>query len=186
MQRNFELKARLADRTRAYERALPLATAPAETIHQKDTYFAVPHGRLKLRVMNGEQVELIFYLRPDEATPKLSHYRRVPLDDEYPMAAILSAQFGVRNVVVKERTVLIAGDARIHFDRVQGLGDFIELEVVLEEGTPDEYGKRRAGDLIEHLGIPPSSFVAPSYTDLLAARGQSDGHSGVSDRAGGR
>ena len=174
MQRNYELKARLADREGAYARALPLATAPIEVIRQKDTYFAVPTGRLKLRVIDGTRAELIFYMRPDDASPKLCLYRRVPLDDEYPMAAILSAQFGLRSTVVKERTVLLAGDTRIHFDRVEGLGDFLELEVMLAGDAVEEYGRARANELISIIGVAPSSFVAGSYADLLATRKQSD------------
>jgi adenylate cyclase class IV len=56
---------------------------------------------------------------------------------------------------------------RIHLDRVEGLGDFIELEVVLSEGEPAEAGVNVARELLAKLGIPPEQLIEGAYVDLL-------------------
>ncbi len=48
------------------------------------------------------------------------------------------------------------------------LGDFLELEVVLAEGEPNEAGVSVAHELLEKLGISPQQLVEEAYVDLLA------------------
>jgi adenylate cyclase class IV len=44
---------------------------------------------------------------------------------------ILTKTLGTTGVVTKTRNLYRVGQTRIHIDQVQGLGDFLELEVVL-------------------------------------------------------
>jgi predicted adenylyl cyclase CyaB len=71
--------------------------------------------------------------------------------------------------VRKQRTLFLAGRTRIHLDRVEGLGDFLELEVVLAEGEPADAGVREARALMHALGVESSQLVEGAYVDLLAA-----------------
>ena len=61
---------------------------------------------------------------------------------------MLSRALGVRGAVRKLRTVYIAGQTRIHLDDVEDLGQFVELEVVLESGQSNADGVKIAHDLI--------------------------------------
>jgi adenylate cyclase class IV len=56
---------------------------------------------------------------------------------------------------------------RIHLDTVTGLGQFIELEVVLGEGQNDEQGRLVAETLMAKLEINPEDLVEGAYMDLL-------------------
>jgi adenylate cyclase class IV len=49
MPRNIEIKARIASVEVLRARAEALSGAPAVLIVQDDSFFSVPHGRLKLR-----------------------------------------------------------------------------------------------------------------------------------------
>jgi adenylate cyclase len=69
--------------------------------------------------------------------------------------------------VRKHRTLYLAGRSRIHLDRVEGLGDFVEIEVVLADEDDVEDGVREAHALMASLGIDPSRLVAGAYVDLL-------------------
>jgi hypothetical protein len=60
--RNVEIKARVADPAALRARVAPLATAPAVVIGQRDTFFTVTRGRLKLRRFDDGTGELIFVL----------------------------------------------------------------------------------------------------------------------------
>ena len=63
----------------------------------------------------------------------------------------------------------MAGRTRIHLDRVEGLGDFMELEVVMQEGEDDLVGMQQAQDLMKALGLETAPRIRGAYRDLLAA-----------------
>jgi adenylate cyclase class IV len=169
MARNVEIKARVADPDALRRRAARLAGASPEVIEQKDTFFAVVAGRLKVREFADGSGELISYHRPDDPGPKLSNYRRCACRNAAALADALTAVLPLAGVVKKQREVFLAGRTRIHLDRVDGLGAFVELEVVLAPGEPPGPGEAEARDLLAALGIPDSSLVAGAYLDLLQA-----------------
>ena len=61
--------------------------------------------------------------------------------------------------------MFLIGRTRIHLDRVEGLGDFLELEVVLGEGESSQAGVREAHALMARLGIEQQQLVAGAYVD---------------------
>ena len=63
------------------------------------------------------------------------------------------------------------GQTRIHLDRVEGLGDFLELEVVLEPGQTVETGVKVAKGLMQVLGVLFEGLISGAYIDLLEAQG---------------
>jgi len=81
MPRNIEIKARIDSVETLLPRARALADRDAELIAQDDSFFAVPHGRLKLRQFADGSAELIHYHRPDSGEAKASDYVRVPVED---------------------------------------------------------------------------------------------------------
>ena len=68
----------------------------------------------------------------------------------------------------KHRTLFMIGRTRVHLDRVDGLGQFLELEVVLENQETSASGTAVAQELMADLGIEPSQLVEGAYIDLLA------------------
>lgn len=167
MPANIEIKARVADPAALLNRALEVATSPPNTILQKDTFFQVPEGRLKTREFGDGTGELIFYRRPDATGPKTSEYAISRTEDGAGLCAILTMSLDVRGVVAKRRILLMAGRTRIHLDEVEGLGSFMELEVVLAEGEDSSTGQAEAEELMEKLGISPSDLVSGAYIDML-------------------
>ena len=167
MARNIEIKARIE----SVEAWLPKARAVADSgpnrILQDDTFFDCPSGRLNLRSFSATDGELIFYRRPDCAGPKESFYSLAPLGKPELLREVLNLAYGQIGRVRKTRHLFLAGRTRIHLDRVEGLGDFLELEVVLSEGEPAEAGTKVAMELLGKLGISNESLVAPAYIDLL-------------------
>jgi adenylate cyclase class IV len=164
---NVEIKARLSNLALTRSRVQMLAPSGHEELTQIDTFFSVAHGRFKLRKFGPTDGELIFYEREDRIGPKVSRYQRAPCKNPDGLAAVLGAALGVRGVVSKAREVFIVGQTRVHLDRVSGLGDFLELEVILVDGQPAEEGETIARNLLRTLGIPESALVANAYIDLL-------------------
>lgn len=169
MARNVEIKARLTDFEATLACAAVLADAGPMPIEQDDTFFACAHGRLKLRDFGDGTGELIFYRRDDIAGPKTSHYVRTPTPDPDGLRVALTLAHGVVGRVRKHRTLYLAGRTRIHLDRVEGLGDFLELEVVLADNEAVEVGVAEANALMARLGVEPSSLVEGAYVDLRSA-----------------
>jgi adenylate cyclase class IV len=56
-------------------------------------------------------------------------------------------------------------------DEVEGLGQFMELEVVLEGGEPTEIGVKEAKRLMDDLGVSTAELIDYAYVDLLAKGG---------------
>jgi len=168
MARNVEIKARVADRDDLERRARAIATEGPVQIAQDDTFFRCESGRLKLRALGPDRGELIFYRRPDAQGPKESFYLRSSTSSPDTLRQSLALAYGVSGRVRKQRTLYLAGRTRIHIDRVEGLGDFMELEVVLAEGEAVDAGVREARDVMAKLGIEATSLVEGAYVDLLA------------------
>jgi adenylate cyclase len=170
MPANVEIKARIASVDALLPRARALADEDEtpQLIHQDDTFFNVPNGRLKLRVFADGAGELIHYRRPDAQGPKLSDYLITAVADPDSLRDVLERACGLLGRVVKRRVLVLAGQTRIHLDRVQGLGDFLELEVVLREGQSADEGIRIARELMAALGVPDDALVSGAYLDLLS------------------
>ena len=174
---NVEVKVRCADLAAARSAALRLGAMPYADERQVDTYFATRAGRLKLREIeaaSGARGELIPYLRPDVAGARRSDYRVIPLPDAAGTRALLEQLLGVHRVVRKRREVLLWRNVRIHLDRVDGLGTFLELEAVFD-GSADSEREQRAACawLLGELGLAAEPFIPGSYETLLGDAGSS-------------
>jgi homotetrameric cytidine deaminase len=167
--RNVELKAHDPDPERTLERALAAGAEERALLRQRDTYFAVPHGRLKLREEEPGGATLIAYERPDAASERVSDYRLVPVTEPAALRAALEAANGVSAVVVKLRRLLMWETVRIHLDEVRGLGSFLELEAVAEPGSDLSRERAQVAELRLLLDIRDESLREGSYADALAA-----------------
>ena len=167
MARNIEIKARAGDFPRQVRLAAGLADGEEQLLVQEDTFFEAPTGRLKLRELGDGTGVLIQYHRPDTTGPSESQYILSETLDPASLKEALGNALGIRAVVKKRRTVRMVGRTRIHLDEVEGLGEYLELEVVLEPGEANEDGVAVAEELMAKLEIAPEDLVEPAYVDLL-------------------
>lgn len=168
MKRNVEIKAKVADLAAARRLVEGLADSGPMELEQEDTFFICPGGRLKLRRLGGcVEAELIYYERPEVTGPKESRYTVHPTADPEGLREVLAAALDIRGVVRKRRAVYLIGQTRVHLDQVEGLGEFVELEVVLEPQQSPSDGVVIARTLMERLGILQSQLVDRAYIDLL-------------------
>ena len=168
MGRNVEIKARIQGRWDEVEkRAVELADSGPFVLEQEDVFYFVPRGRLKLRTENGRS-ELILYARADESGPKVSSYLCLDVPDVEAAKKLLKEIHGERGVVRKRRVLYLAGRTRIHLDRVEGLGEFLELEVVMGDDQVLDEGTVTARELMGRLGIGPEHLLDRAYIDLMS------------------
>ncbi|MEA3408703.1 MAG: class IV adenylate cyclase [Chloroflexota bacterium] len=167
MPMNVEIKARVRDMVALKRRVETLAEGEGEMLCQEDIFFHVPQGRLKLRLSPESRGQLIYYEREDATGPTSSTYHIYPTSDPASLQQVLAASLGVRGTVRKRRLLYWLQNTRIHLDQVRGLGDFMELEVVLRDGQTPTQGRARALELMGRLGIAESDLVEGAYIDLL-------------------
>jgi len=164
---NIEIKARVRDFPELKRRAEAISDSPLEVIPQEDTFFVTPKGRLKLRVLAPDRAQLVYYERPDRDGPKRSDYFIFNTNDPENLKTALKRALGIRGVVKKTRYLYMVGQTRVHLDDVEGLGQFMELEVVLRDDQSDAQGQAIANDLMKKLGIEPTDLIEGAYMDLL-------------------
>lgn len=167
MARNIEIKARVDNPAALLQRALEICDSGPTEILQDDTFFNCSNGRLKLRELSPTHGELIFYRRADLPGPKESDYVISTTGEPETLRHTLTLALGISGRVRKRRTLFLVGNTRIHIDDVEGLGNFMELEVVLREGESAETGNSTAIDLMTSLGINEKSLVSGAYVDML-------------------
>ena len=170
MTSNIEVKARVDDFETLHARAEALSDQPLRVIPQEDTFFNIEKGRLKLRMLAPDLGTLIYYERPDQDGPKRSDYHLAETHDPENLKTALSLALGIRGVVKKTRYLYMVGQTRIHLDDVDGLGYFMELEVVMMEGQSDAEGQAIAEDLMRRLGVREDALIEGAYMDLLESR----------------
>ncbi len=162
----IEIKARCADPARIREILLAKSARPVGTDHQIDTYFRVPHGRLKLRQGDIENT-LIFYARPDQHGPKRSDVALYPTTPASPLKQLLSAALGVLVTVDKRREIYFLDNVKFHIDQVKGLGGFVEIEAIGEEGADTAVLLQQCRYYMQLFGVKENELESSSYSDLL-------------------
>jgi homotetrameric cytidine deaminase len=163
--RNIELKALDPDPARSLAVCRELGAEDRGRLRQRDTYFRVRRGRLKLREEEPGGATLIQYERPDAAAARESRYRLSPVPDPDELRASLDAALGTLVVVAKDRHLLQWDGVRIHLDTVEGLGSFVELEAVAPPESDLTAEEEKVARLRDALGI--GEILTDSYSDRL-------------------
>lgn len=166
MAKNIEIKARHKDFDAFYKKLSELPHRYEGLDVQVDTFFESKSGRLKLRESSLNGAFLIPYLRPDSKGPKESDYALIKVENPSKLKELLNEILGIKTVVKKERQIYHYQNVRIHYDHVEGLGSFIELEAVVE--NPDEVEKniKKVQQLLQFFGIKEEDMIAGAYADM--------------------
>lgn len=167
---NYEFKARCTDLKILEAKLKEQNPLFIGTDHQIDTYFNVRSGRLKLREGNIEN-SLIHYNRTDTAGAKQSDVTLYQHQPDKNLKNLLSKALGVKVVVDKTRKIYFIGNVKFHFDEVNELGSFVEVEAIAKDGSIGiEKLKQQCDQYIHLFSINGDQFIAESYSDLLVKK----------------
>jgi predicted adenylyl cyclase CyaB len=163
----FEFKARIDNWLHIERKLLTLNPLFKGVDIQRDTYFNVPDGRLKLREGSIENA-LIHYHRNNIAGAKPSDVLLYPHQPEHALKEILKKALGIKIIIRKTRKIYFIENVKFHFDQVESLGNFIEVEAIDNDGSiGTEKLEKQCNYFISFLGIKKEDFIAESYSDLL-------------------
>ena len=134
---------------------------------QTDTYFFTKQGRLKIREGNIENA-LIYYEREDIAGSKASKVLLYTYEPNPLLREILTITNGIKVVVKKTRRIYFIENVKFHFDTIEGLGEFVEVEAIDTSDVPDEKKLQQQCDhYAQLLGIKEDEYMQQSYSDML-------------------
>ena len=142
-----------------------------EVKEQVDHYYRIPPGaeagatrRLKLRMEKGKGT-LIYYWDRHEAGARTSRYQLAEVDDPR-IGEMLEAALGARAVVRKQRELWRKDNVVFNLDRVERVGQLLEVEVLAEDGCDiDALAQEYRRLFAPCLG----SYIIGSNEDLVAA-----------------
>jgi predicted adenylyl cyclase CyaB len=164
---NVEIKAKCIEPSAIRNYLLEHQAEFKGTDIQKDTYFNVPYGRLKIREGNIEN-NLIYYNRSNHTGPKSSQFHLVKIEDIKQLKEVLWKSCGIKMIVTKVREIYYIDNVKFHIDDVYGLGSFIEIEAgnILANKTENEL-LEQCNFYLKEFGIKEEDLVAVSYSDML-------------------
>jgi len=183
-----ELKVR-ADHDRVRERLAAVGATDAGRVRQVDTYYDAPHRdfastdeALRLRRQTaipadgdggdggGEATTKLTYKGPlVEAESKTRREHETVVADDAAAEGILSGLgFEPAATVEKDRRFHEFEDYTVTLDRVDGLGEFVEVETETDAGNV-ETAREGAVAVMEELGLDPDAGIRTSYLGLLLA-----------------
>ncbi|MCG9129260.1 class IV adenylate cyclase [Candidatus Poribacteria bacterium] len=166
MARNLEFKVRYDTLDNLLPKLKELKAEFKALIHQEDTYFHNPKGRLKLReTPDTDDGWLIYYERPNKEESRYSIYQLYQFPQPEQLKSLLAVSLGIKTIVKKERSYWLYNNTRIHLDRVEGLGEFVELETVFQ-GQSDTEAQQEHQHVKSSLALNLADPIAVSYSEL--------------------
>jgi adenylate cyclase class 2 len=184
-----ELKASLGDMSveALLDRALARGFAPEGAVRERDVYFNGA-GRdfrrtdeaLRLRSVrrlpDGPRESLLTYKGPklDQVSNARTEYETAVSDGETAEKLLEALGYRPLAVVDKVRRTYRMEDVTLCLDEVEGLGGFLELEILVpaEEGREEAVCRLLA--LLDGLGISRDRLSRRSYLELLAGKARGE------------
>lgn len=170
MPKNLEIKVELKSHKETINILKKNKIQLSETIIQKDIYYKVEKGILKLRQEKGTQT-LIYYDRNEKSKNRWSDYHLLEINQE-DANSYFKRFLKILTIVDKKRELYLFNDTRIHLDYVKHLGYFLELETKVVKGLKD--AEKRFNHLLDLLQLRDKNELRMSYKDLLMAKAKND------------
>lgn len=164
---NFEFKAKTNNLDKLEQKLIQINPIFKGEDHQRDTYFNVDKGRLKLREGNIEN-SLIYYERENTANSKQANVLLYKHQANESLKDILIKLYGIKIIVNKKRKIYFIDNVKFHFDELEKLGTFVEVEAIDENGNIGvEKLKKQCDKYADFFELKKTDFIDKSYSDLL-------------------
>ncbi|HMQ78458.1 MAG TPA: class IV adenylate cyclase [Ignavibacteria bacterium] len=165
--KNLELKVKCVDHKAALRAVKLLKARDMGTLNQRDVYFNISPGRLKLRSINDSVHQLIYYKRANRAAAKFSNYYISEIIHPKRVEHILKEIYGIKVIVSKRRKLYLWQNVRIHIDSVKELGKYLEFEILCRTAIQ----QKRSAEIMKYLkkifNIKNSEILSSSYSDMM-------------------
>jgi adenylate cyclase class 2 len=175
-----ELKAKIGNREETAKRIIAKGGRFLREVSQDDVYFRHPCRDLRerdeaLRLRReGGSCTLTFKGRRVGSGVKMREEIEAGVDDGAAAFALLK-RLGFEEAfeIRKKRSIYSLEGAEVSLDSVEGLGEFMEIELILKDGEPGDGIRERLHGLAERLKVPKEGLMTESYFELLASKSSS-------------
>lgn len=137
-----------------------------EDLQQKDTYYQTTQGRLKLREETNKTAYFIYYERPDIHADRYSSYEFFEIKNINTFHNVFKYALIKELIVEKCRSLYLIKNARIHLDKVNNLGYFLEIEIVISTDKEMNDSKNFMQQLLNQLDIQNKEKIDCGYREL--------------------
>ncbi|WP_340820087.1 class IV adenylate cyclase [Methanolobus sp. WCC4] len=166
----IEVKAR-ADHQQAKELLTDMGAHFIGVQHHSDTYFNAPHRdfgntdeALRIRSVDGRSV-MTYKGKKLDTVSKTREEFETDVDGGNTRSILLALGFYESGVVKKIREVFKYEDMTICLDSVEGLGEFMEVEIGAESDI--ETHKKQIFSFLENFGIGEEDSIRTSYLEMV-------------------
>jgi len=160
---NLELKTKLKSHIKVLKILNSIGAENKGILNQKDVYYSVSKGLLKLRIENGNE-SLIYYNRSEKSKNRWSDFDYIQFA-ESGGEKMFNKIFEIETTVQKKRQLFLYDNTRIHLDMVKSLGKYLELETLVINGKPD--AQKRFKHILDLLELKDLAEIRKSYRDLM-------------------
>jgi adenylate cyclase class 2 len=141
--------------------------------HQSDTYLAAPHRNFAktdeaLRIRSVDDNSVLTYKGPKlDGISKTREELETPVDEVIIIKILNTLGFSKAEVVRKRREIFKAGEIIICLDEVEGLGEFLELEIAVENEKELEASRAKLFELLKQFGFEEKDSIRTSYLEMV-------------------
>ena len=169
----IEVKVR-ADHSKARSILKNIGAVKLGVESQSDIYFAAPYRdfaktdeALRIRSLDGQAV--LTYKGPKlDGISKSRKEFETPVEEAATIKILRALGFSEAGVVRKQREIFSAGEITICLDLVEGLGEFLEVEIVAEKDL--ENSRAKLFELLKHFGTGEKDSIRTSYLEMILGK----------------
>jgi adenylate cyclase class 2 len=150
-----------------------IGAAKSKVETQSDTYFAAPHRdfaktdeALRIRLEDGKSV--LTYKGPKlDGVSKTREELETPVDEVIFTRILHALGFSEAGKVRKNREFFKAGEITVSLDAVEGLGEFLEVEIMAENEKDLETSRHKLFDFLKQVGFEEKDSIRTSYLEMV-------------------
>ncbi|WP_445474303.1 class IV adenylate cyclase [Methanococcoides methylutens] len=153
------------------DRILEMGALKVRTEDHLDVYYNAPHRdfaetdeALRLRSVNGG-TRMTYKGRKLDSVSKTREEFETPVDGTAAKGILLSLGFFESGIVKKTRDIYRYGDITICLDSVEGLGEFVEVELVADSDIDSH--RELLFEFLESIGIKKEDSIRTSYLEMV-------------------
>ncbi len=169
----IEVKVR-ADHSKARSILKNIGAVKLGVESQSDIYFAAPYRdfaktdeALRIRSLDGQAV--LTYKGPKlDGISKSRKEFETPVEEAATIKILRALGFSEAGVVRKQREIFSAGEITICLDLVEGLGEFLEVEIVAEKDL--ENSRAKLFELLKQFGAGEKDSIRTSYLEMILGK----------------
>ncbi|MDD2338918.1 MAG: class IV adenylate cyclase [Methanosarcina sp.] len=143
---------------------------------QFDIYFAAPYRdfaktdeALRIRSLDGQAV--LTYKGPKlDGISKSRKEFETPVEEAATIKILRALGFSEAGVVRKQREIFSAGEITICLDLVEGLGEFLEVEIVAENEKDLEKSRAKLFELLKQFRAGEKDSIRTSYLEMILGK----------------